>query len=277
MFGGATFLSNTLKRRNLLAVTVILIVAVFIVISKTSYAYLEKRVEGSSINLAVDDLKQTINGKVTLAPGKSEKIDLIIRNDSKVSSKYQMIYRSNDSLTDILVGYASETSDLPYGDIEVGQTKNVIITLKNNSEKEVIIEIDVRGGLSSNTIDDINLKDGEFRINQPLDVIIETTGTPRVLLLGSSYTGGTKYPIDISSQVDNYQDLTADHFYYMCFSLNTIGTEFNGEHWLMYITGTKTYDNTTGVLSITPPYARAMGYALGNQFTYPTCSIYCIH
>jgi len=135
MFGGATFLSNTLKRRNLLAVTVILIVAVFIVISKTSYAYLEKRVEGSSINLAVDDLKQTINGKVTLAPGKSEKIDLIIRNDSKVSSKYQMIYRSNDSLTDILVGYASETSDLPYGDIEVGQTKNVIITLKNNSER----------------------------------------------------------------------------------------------------------------------------------------------
>lgn len=242
-----------------------------------SYAYLEKSVEGSCISLEVDDLTQTINGKVTLAAGKAEKLELVVKNNDNIASKYQMIYMSENDLIDVSVGYASESVDLPYGDINSNESKNVIITLQNNSSNEVVIEIGVKGGLSQNSVEDIILENGENKINQVLDVIIKTEGTPTVTLLGSSYTGGTTYTIDCSSQISNYQDLTADHFYTKCNFKETISGDFNGDHHVYYMAETKSYDNTTGTLTYTPPYAQALAYIYGSQQAYPTCSIYCIH
>lgn len=62
--GGVSFLSNTLrKKRKLLTVTVILIVTVFMVFLNNSYAYLEKSVDGSCVNLEVGMLNQELKGR----------------------------------------------------------------------------------------------------------------------------------------------------------------------------------------------------------------------
>ena len=140
--------------------------AVFVVLLDNSYAYFETSVEGSCVSLEVGSLVHTLKSEVTVGVGESTKIKVVVSNADNVASKYQLVYSSNDDLTDVVVGYSSVSADLPYGDLTKDDEKSVTVVIKNNSTAEITIYVDVRGGLSTNTVEDIILKDGENRINQ---------------------------------------------------------------------------------------------------------------
>ena len=89
--GGVSFLNNTLKKnRKLLIVTVILIVTVFIVLSGKSYAYLEKSVEGSYVNLQVGKIIHSLNSNVILEAGDKIELNLFVKSNENIDSKYQV-------------------------------------------------------------------------------------------------------------------------------------------------------------------------------------------
>ena len=171
--GGARFLNNALrKNKKLLAVTVILIVTVFMVMLNNSYAYFEESVEGSCVSLEVGSLAHTLKSEVTVASGESEKIKVVVSNVDNVASKYQLVYSSNDDLTDVVVGYSNKSTDLPYGDLAKNEEKYVTIIVQNNSDTEKTVYIDVRGGLPNNSVEDIILEDGEYRITEEIKTSI---------------------------------------------------------------------------------------------------------
>jgi len=256
--GGVYFFSNTLKKnKKLLTVTVILIVTVFIVISGKSYAYLEKSVEGGSVSLEVDDLNQSINGKVTLQAGTTKKLELVVKNNDNIPSKYQIFYTSSDDLSSVSVGYSSESADLPYGDIDTKGSKAVLLTFKNDSVNSVEIEVGVKGGLSTNSIEDIILNDSEYRINQPLEVVEKLTNvTSFTEIQSTSFNASNNtYTFDISALTGNYKDLVLWETLIPCFVNYAIKA---AKVWGHIPVGVKydeldrgySYDATTGILTL---------------------------
>lgn len=83
----------------------------------------------------------------------------------------------DNDLTNVLVGYANTSVDLPSGDIETGTEKNVKVVIKNNSDVEVTIKIGVRGGLPTNAVEDIILEEGEYRITEVMDEVVNVGGS----------------------------------------------------------------------------------------------------
>ena len=212
--GGVSFLTDTLKRnRKLLTVTVILIVAVFLVISNKSYAYFEKKIDASCISLEVGNLSHSLESEVVVPAGESVKTKVIVKNTENKESKYQLVYKSNDDLEGISVGYSGYSSNLPYGNLEENEEKEIIIIIENNSSKKKKIYIDVKSGLITNTVEDITLEDGEYRISNELNETVK--------ILGRNFTvDSTKIDFSsISSETNGrgvykYKEDNADIYYY---------------------------------------------------------------
>ena len=101
-------------------------------------------------------------------------------------TKYQMYYRSSDDLTNVIVGYASYSSNLPNGDLAVGESKQVSLILQNNGDSEVTVFVGVKGGYQNNSVEDILLGDGEIRITNRIESeeVPEDMATPEDILVG---------------------------------------------------------------------------------------------
>lgn len=161
---------------------------VFIVLLGKSYAYLEKSVDGSYISLEVGKLVHSLNSDVRLKKGEKKEVNLFVRSNDDVSSKYQVYYTSDDDLTNVLVGYSNDSVDLPSGEIDAKDSKSITIVLENNSSNEVSIEIGVRGGLINNPVEDIILEEGENRVVNALEGVAEIGNINVTLSAGETYT-----------------------------------------------------------------------------------------
>jgi len=141
-----------------------------------SYAYFETSIVGSNITLGVGKLIHSLNSDVKLKSGEKKQIDLIVKSNDDIASKYQVYYKSSNDLTDVLVGYSSDSTDLPSGEIEARGSKIISIVLENNSSNDVSVEVGVRGGLNKNSVEDIILELGENRVVNPMDSIDNDIG-----------------------------------------------------------------------------------------------------
>jgi len=165
------------NRRRIISISVVMIVLGLVFTLGKSYAYFETSIVGSNITLGVGKLTHSLNSDVKLQAGESRIIDLIVKSNDDVRSKYQLFYKSDNDLTNVSVGYSSNSTDLPSGEIEAKGRKNISIILINNSSNAVSLEIGVRGGLNKNTVEDIILEDGEYRVEAVINKDVEQIKT----------------------------------------------------------------------------------------------------
>ena len=169
------FNKEILKNKRLLALIFILIGTIFITLGY-SYAYFNKVVIGSNVDLRVGTINYSLdsdglnsNYQATVSAGSQAVIEVTVNGLDDFASKYQMYY-TGSNLDDIVVGYSSESTDLPYGEMSAKGEKTVTIVIQNNSSSDVTVTIGVAGGLNKYTVNDIVLKDGQFRITEEIEV-----------------------------------------------------------------------------------------------------------
>ena len=122
-----------------------------------------------------------------VVPAKGEvRVPIAVMGLNSQETKYQMYYRSSDDLTNVIVGYASYSSNLPNGDLAVGESKQVSLILQNNGDSEVTVFVGVKGGYQNNSVEDILLGDGEIRITNRIESeeVPEDMATPEDILSG---------------------------------------------------------------------------------------------
>ena len=150
-----------------------------------SYSYFSKTVVANDVNLEVGVLEYTLNSDffsnnhdITVPASKSIKIEMIVKSDVEIDSKYQVYYKSDNDLTDVVIAYLTSSVDITSGNIDAGGEKKITLGLQNNSSSDVVVTLGVRGGLVNNTVADIILKDGEVRLDQSIDELYDTSGCP---------------------------------------------------------------------------------------------------
>jgi len=159
------------SNKKVIIIAVIMIVMGLIFSLSKSYAYFETSIAGSNVTMGVGRLIHSLNSDVKLQNGEKKQIDLIVKSNDDIASKYQVYYKSRNDLTGVSVGYSQDSTDLPSGEIEGKGVRNITIVLENNSSNEVSIEIGVRGGLVNNSVEDIVLEEGENRIVNVLESV----------------------------------------------------------------------------------------------------------
>ena len=167
---------------------VIILLAIVFLISNT-YGYYQEDLElKNSLEMTVATLSYGLNEEYkVVVPAKGEvRVPIAVMGLNSQETKYQMYYRSSDDLTNVIVGYASYSSNLPSGDLMVGESKQVSLILKNNGDSEATLFIGVKGGYQNNSVEDILLGNGEIRITNRIESeeVTEDMATPEVILSG---------------------------------------------------------------------------------------------
>jgi len=158
----------------------ILTLALLGVISITlgySYAFFEEKIVGGNVDLRVGELSYNIQSdslndayQVTVGAGSESIIEITVTSLAPVASKYQMVYRSDNDLTNVVVGYSSESVELPSGEMEANGIKTVTVVVQNNSSSPVTVTFGVKGGLAHNSIEDIILASNEHKLAQSIEL-----------------------------------------------------------------------------------------------------------
>lgn len=169
------------SNRKVLLIAIVMITVGIIFSLGKSYAYFKTSITGSNITLGVGKITHSLNNDVKLVPSESRVINLIVQSNDDVASKYQVYYKSDDDLTDVLVGYANDSIDLPSGEIIAKGRKTIFIVLKNNSLNNISIELGVRGGLINKPIEDIILENNEYRVEKQINKELEQIKSPSQL------------------------------------------------------------------------------------------------
>ena len=156
------FNKEIFKNKRLLVLIFILIGTIFITLGY-SYAYFNKVVIGSNVDLRVGTINYSLdsdglnsNYQATVSSGSDAVIEVTVNGLDDFASKYQMYYTGNN-LGDVVVGYSSESTDLPSGEMSAKGEKNVTIVIQNNSSSDKTVTIGVAGGLNKYTVNDIVL------------------------------------------------------------------------------------------------------------------------
>ena len=166
----------------------IVLLAIIFLIGNT-YGYYQENLElKDSLEMTVATLSYGLNEECkVIIPAKGEvRVPIAVMGLNSQETKYQMYYRSSDDLTNVIVGYASYSSNLPSGDLAVGESKQVSLILQNNGDSEVTVFVGVKGGYQNNSVEDILLGDGEIRITNRIESeeVPEDMATPEDILVG---------------------------------------------------------------------------------------------
>jgi len=136
-----------------------------------SYALFKREIVGGNVDLRVGALSYNIESsslndayQATVEAGGETVIEITVTSLAPIASKYQMVYRSENDLTDIVVGYSSATVDPPNGEMDANGTKKVTAVIQNNSGSPVTVTFGVKGGLVHNSIEDIILEENEYKL-----------------------------------------------------------------------------------------------------------------
>ena len=166
---------------------VILLAILFFV--RSTYGYYQENLElKNSLEMSVATLSYGLNDEYkVVVPSKGEvRVPIAVMGFNSQETKYQMYYRSSDDLSQVIIGYASYSSNLPSGDLGVGESKQVSLILKNNGNSEVTVFVGVKGGYQNNSIEDILLGNGEIRITNRVESeeVTEDMAAPEDILTG---------------------------------------------------------------------------------------------
>ena len=183
-------LNLNIRKKYVIIFSLIVIVALAIVfLISNTYGYYQENLElKDSLEMTVATLSYGLNEEYkVVVPAKGEvRVPIAVMGLNSQETKYQMYYRSSDDLTNVIVGYASYSSNLPNGDLAVGESKQVSLILQNNGDSEVTVFVGVKGGYQNNSVEDILLGDGEIRITNRIESeeVPEDMATPEDILVG---------------------------------------------------------------------------------------------
>ena len=183
-------LNLNIRKKYVIIFSLIVIVALAIVfLISNTYGYYQENLElKDSLEMTVATLSYGLNEEYkVVVPAKGEvRVPIAVMGLNSEETKYQMYYRSSDDLTNVIVGYASYSSNLPSGSLAVGESKQVSLILQNNGDSEVTVFVGVKGGYQNNSVEDILLGDGEIRITNRIesDEVTEDMATPEDILSG---------------------------------------------------------------------------------------------
>ena len=166
---------------------ILLLIIVFLI--KNTYGYYQKNLElKDSLEMTVATLSYGLNEEYkVVVPVKGEvRVPIAVMGLNSRETKYQMYYRSSDDLTNVIVGYASYSSNLPSGSLAVGESKQISLILQNNGDSEITVFVGVKGGYQNNGVEDILLGNGEIRITNRIESeeVSEDMAIPQDILAG---------------------------------------------------------------------------------------------
>ena len=151
---------------------IILLATIFLI--RNTYGYYQENLElKDSLEMTVATLSYGLNEEYkVVVPAKEEvRVPISVMGLNSKETKYQMYYRSSNDLTNVIIGYASYSSNLPSGDLMIGESKQVSLILKNNGDSEATLFIGVKGGYQNNRVEDILLGNGEIRITNRIESV----------------------------------------------------------------------------------------------------------
>ncbi len=166
---------------------ILLLIIVFLI--KNTYGYYQQNLElKDSLEMTVATLSYGLNEEYkVVVPVKGEvRVPIAVLGLNSRETKYQMYYRSSDDLTNVIVGYASYSSNLPSGSLAVGESKQISLILQNNGDSEITVFVGVKGGYQNNGVEDILLGNGEIRITNRIESeeVSEDMAIPQDILAG---------------------------------------------------------------------------------------------
>ena len=167
--------------------TIILLATIFLI--RNTYGYYQENLElKDSLEMTVATLSYGLNEEYkVVVPAQGEvRVPIAVMGLNSQETKYQMYYRSSNDLENVIIGYASYSSNLPSGDLMIGESKQVSLILKNNGDSEATLFIGVKGGYQNNSVEDILLGNGEIRITNRIESeeVSEDMATPEDILAG---------------------------------------------------------------------------------------------
>jgi len=164
------------KTKRLQILTLVLLGVISITLGY-SYAFFEEKIVGGNVDLRVGELSYNIQSdslndayQVTVGAGSESIIEITVTSLAPVASKYQMVYRSDNDLTNVVVGYSSESVELPSGEMDANGTKTVTVVVQNNSSSPVTVTFGVKGGLAHNSVEDIILASNEHKLVESVEL-----------------------------------------------------------------------------------------------------------
>ena len=166
---------------------IILLATIFLI--RNTYGYYQENLElKDSLEMTVATLSYGLNEEYkVVVPAQGEvRVPIAVMGLNSQETKYQMYYRSSNDLENVIIGYASYSSNLPSGDLMIGESKQVSLILKNNGDSEATLFIGVKGGYQNNSVEDILLGNGEIRITNRIESeeVSEDMATPEDILAG---------------------------------------------------------------------------------------------
>ena len=183
-------LNLNIRKKYVIIFSLIVIVALAIVfLISNTYGYYQENLElKDSLEMTVATLSYGLNEEYkVVVPAKGEvRVPIAVMGLNSQETKYQMYYRSSNDLENVIIGYASYSSNLPSGDLMIGESKQVSLILKNNGDSEATLFIGVKGGYQNNSVEDILLGNGEIRITNRIESeeVSEDMATPEDILAG---------------------------------------------------------------------------------------------
>lgn len=136
-----------------------LLIGIFIVSTMYfSYAFFTSiNEEHGKLNIVAGTLNYKIEGnglennQITVSANNTKEITIKITSLNDIKSKYELYYIMSSGLN-VDVGYNNSTTDSVSGEIEANSTKEVTISIRNNTSSTQTIEFGVKGGLTNNEL-----------------------------------------------------------------------------------------------------------------------------
>ena len=112
------------------------------------------------ISLSSDEPDFVINsnkkyGTITVEASQKKSFDITLTNDTPTDVKYKMWYKFSSGVTilDVEVGISNSSLNPETSSLLVGESADVRVVIKNNSEQSATIDIGVQGGYINNEVE----------------------------------------------------------------------------------------------------------------------------
>ncbi len=129
-----------------------------------SYAFFTHQIEEhGKLNLVVGTLdyqlesSDLVNHQVIIPASTTKEIVITVTSLNTIGSEYELFYEIENNSAQFDIGYTSNTTDLPTGEIEASGKKKITIYIRNYSNQDQTITFGVEGGFQNH---DLALKKG---------------------------------------------------------------------------------------------------------------------
>jgi len=158
------------KRKTLM--TVVLIMAVFVVLLNTSFGYFKKRIEGTKLSFNVGTLSLELDCinlagcEIALAPNSSKVATVNLKSLNKIDTKYELYYEivSPEVVTNVVDGgHLLKEDEVISSEILKYDTKSIELILNNFGSQEITLKLGVAPSLKN---DNVSLKENQVSLNK---------------------------------------------------------------------------------------------------------------